>query len=144
MTEVFFYQLERSRLEEALPALLEKTLARGWKALVKLETPEAIEALDEALWTYRDDSFLPHGTSGAEQPVLLSLGDEPANGAQAAFLTPGAEMGAEAMRRFERCVLLFDPSGTDEARRQWKTLKAEGFEVTYWKQDVRGRWEKAG
>ncbi|MCQ8185416.1 DNA polymerase III subunit chi [Parvularcula maris] len=144
MTEIFFYQLERSRLEEALPSLLEKTLAKGWRALVKADTPEALEALDEALWTYRDESFLPHGTSGAEEPVLLSLSDEAPNGAAAAFLTPGTEMDAEAMKGFERCVLLFDQAGTADARERWKALKAEGFDVTYWRQDARGRWEKAG
>jgi DNA polymerase-3 subunit chi len=144
MTEMFFYQLERSRVEEALPSLLEKTLAKGWRALVKLSTPEALEALDEALWTYRDESFLPHGTSGKDEPVLLSLSDDAPNGAHAAFLTPGAEMSTEAMRDFERCVLLFDQSGTEDARARWKALKADGFEVTYWRQDVRGRWEKAG
>jgi DNA polymerase-3 subunit chi len=144
VTEVLFYQLSRSRLEEALPSLLEKTLQRGWRALVKAAAQDQLEALDEALWTYRDESFLPHGVSGVEEPVLLSLGDEAPNGAAAAFLLPGADMAAEAMRGFERCVLLFDEAGTPEARERWKALKADGFAVTYWRQDPRGRWEKAG
>ena len=33
--EVWFYHLERTSLDQALPELLEKTLARGWKALVR-------------------------------------------------------------------------------------------------------------
>lgn len=119
-------------------------MARGWRALVKAADAEALQALDEALWTYRDESFLPHGTDGAEQPVLLSLGDAAENGAQAAFLMPGVTMTPDAMKTFERCVLLFLPEGSEGARAQWRILKEEGFTVTYWKQTLEGRWEKAG
>ena len=144
MTEVFFYHLEGSGPRDVLPSLLEKTLQRGWRALVKCPDRETLEAMDEALWTYRDESFLPHGTDGAEHPVLLGLSDEPENGAEAAFLTPGAAMTPDAMRRFARCVLLFTPEGAEAARAQWRILREEGFAVTYWKQNLEGRWERAG
>ena len=144
MTEVFFYHLERSRPEQVLPTLLEKTLQRGWKALVKLADSEAVTAMDEALWTFREESFLPHGVDGAEHPVMLSQGDEPLNRAEAVFLGPGTMMVPEAMRAFQRCVLLFLPEGAEAARAQWRILKDEGFEVTYWKQTLEGRWENAG
>ena len=143
MVDVFFYHLERSAPHEVLPSLLEKTLKKGWRALVKFADRETMQAMDETLWTYRDESFLPHGLEGEDQPVLLSLEDEPLNGAEAVFLSPGAAMEPAAMRRFERCVLLFTPSETAEARAQWKALKAEGHEVTYWRQTMAGAWEKA-
>lgn len=144
MTEVFFYHLERSPVEAVLPSLLEKTLKRGWRALVKLPDRAAVEAMDEALWTYRDESFLPHGTSGAEHPVLLSVEAAAENGANALFLTPGAEIDEDSMRRFERCVLLFTPDGAPAARERWRVFQASGFEVTYWRQAPDGRWQKAG
>ncbi|MEO1042502.1 MAG: DNA polymerase III subunit chi [Pseudomonadota bacterium] len=143
MVDVFFYHLERSAPHEVLPSLLEKTLKKGWRAMVKLPSREAMQAMDEALWTYRDDSFLPHGIDGADQPVLLTLDDHPANGADAIFLAPGVEMAPEAMEGFERCVLLFTPSDTEEARAQWKALKSHGHDVTYWRQTMSGAWEKA-
>ncbi len=76
--EVLFYHLERQPLERALPALLEKTLAKGWRAVVQAASEERLAALDLALWTYADDSFLPHGTaktgSADAQPVYLTAG----------------------------------------------------------------------
>ncbi len=33
--EIWFYHLERSTLDQVLPTLLEKTLERGWRALIK-------------------------------------------------------------------------------------------------------------
>ena len=145
-TEVWFYHLERTGLEQALPELLEKTLQRGWKALVRVREAARLQHLDAALWTYRDESFLPHGAddeaAAARQPILLTTGFENANGADALFLVDGAESGE--LSGYARCVVLFD--GADEAqlavaRAQWSAVKASGVSVSYWKQQARG-WEK--
>lgn len=144
--EVWFYHLERTGLDQALPELLEKTLARGWKAVVRAREPERIEHLDGWLWSYRDDSFLPHGPldepAAARQPILLTTGFENPNGADALFLVDGAEPGELA--GYARCVVLFD--GRDEAqlavaRSQWRALKDKGHPASYWRQQARG-WEK--
>ena len=96
--EVWFYHLERTGLDQALPELLEKTLQRGWKAVVRTPQPERVEHLDGWLWSYREDSFLPHAPAdepgAARQPVLLTTGAENPNGADALFLVDGAEPGA--------------------------------------------------
>jgi DNA polymerase-3 subunit chi len=149
MAEFWFYHLERSTLDQTLPPLLEKTLERGWKALVRTTSPERVASLDAHLWTYRDDSFLPHGTDSApgseRQPVLLSSGNGAPNGADILFLIDGAE--APDWEHFARCALLFD--GNDEealadARRLWTQIKAAGAAVSYWRQTERGGWEKQG
>ena len=144
--EVWFYHLERTGLDQALPELLEKTLARGWKALVRAVEVERITHLDNWLWTYRDDSFLPHAPAdepGAlNQPILLTTGFENPNRAEALFLLDGAE--PDDLTDYVRCIVLFD--GGDEvalatARRQWSQMKLLGTPMSYWKQQGRG-WEK--
>lgn len=144
--DVWFYHLERTGLDQALPELLEKTLARGWKALVRSPAPERVEHLDGWLWSYRDESFLPHAPAGepnaARQPVLLTTGFENPNGADALFLVDGAEPGE--LKDFTRCVVLFDggePAQLAAARALWTKIKGDGFPVSYWKQQGRG-WEK--
>ena len=47
MTEVLFYHLTQSRLEEALPDLLEKSLGRGWRVVVQFSSEERRDALAE-------------------------------------------------------------------------------------------------
>ncbi len=147
--EVWFYHLERTALERALPQLLEKTVAKGWRALVRTGQADKLDAIDQGLWTYSDDSFLAHGLEGEplanRQPILLAgEGDGPAaNGAQALFLIEGAEAGDLAS--YERCILLFD--GGDEtalnaARARWSRFKAAGHPVSYWKQSIEGAWGK--
>jgi DNA polymerase-3 subunit chi len=148
VAEVWFYHLERSSLEQTLPELLEKTLQRGWKAVVRAREPGRVAQLDEWLWTFRDDSFLPHGTdqepNAARQPILLTAGAENPNAADALFVVDGAELGET--EGYARCVVIFD--GGDEqqlaaARTQFRAAKASGAAVSYWQQKARG-WEKQG
>lgn len=147
--EVLFYHLERQALEAVLPTLLERTLERGWRAVVQAGSQERMEALDTALWTYSEGSFLPHGTKkdgfASEQPIFLTTAEEVPNGAGVKFLVDGAEPSGFA--GFARIVFVFDghdAEATQAARRQWQAAKAAGCAVTYWRQSDTGRWEKKG
>ena len=148
MTEVLFYHLQRQPLEVVLPMLLKKSLERGWRALVRGTSEERLAVLDDHLWTFSDESFLPHGTDrepdAADHPVILTLGEGNSNGASVLFLVEGAPVPEDASA-YQRLVLLFDGNDEDAlaaARQQWKGVKAGGFDATYWQQDGRGRWEK--
>src|SRR4051812_13073975 len=147
MTEIRFYHLRTTALERALPQLLEKILGRGDRAVVVAGSPERMAALDDALWTYDDRAFLPHGTArdgfAAEQPVWLTTSPENPNGAKVLVLTDGAvaEVGDWTM-----VLEMFDGNSDDAvtvARERWKQHKAAGHELTYWKQSDEGKWEKA-
>jgi DNA polymerase-3 subunit chi len=146
MAELWFYHLEKSELEAALPPLLEKCLQRGWRALVRGAQKERLDALDDLLWTWRDDSFLPHAredASAARQPIVLTDKDGNPNGAKALFLIDGAEPGD--VSGFERACLLFDgrdAGALEKARARWKEAKEAGQAVSYWRESARGAWEK--
>lgn len=130
-----------------LPELLEKTLQRGWRALVRSGAPAGLEELDAWLWTYRDETFLPHGLStepfAPHQPVLLTTGQENPNEAHALFLIEGAEPGDLA--GFTRCIVLFDgrdDAALNSARGLWKSVKGQGLPASYWRQGEQRGWEK--
>jgi DNA polymerase III subunit chi len=148
MTEVLFYHLQRQPIERVLPQLLEKSLERGWRVVVQAASDERVDALDAHLWTWRDDSFLAHGSDreaeAALQPVLLTAQDHNPNGASVRFLIDGAPVPADAAS-YQRIVLLFDGEDDDAvaaARTRWTEAKAQGFEATYWQADENGRWQK--
>jgi DNA polymerase III subunit chi len=148
MTEVLFYHLQGQPLERVLPTLIERSLDRGWRVIVQSSSEERIEALDAQLWTFRDDSFVPHGTnreaSAAEQPVLLTVNDDNPNAAAVRFLIDGAPLPTDAPS-YQRIVLMFDGTDDDavaDARTRWSAAKAAGFAVTYWQADESGRWVK--
>jgi DNA polymerase III subunit chi len=148
MTEILFYQLNGQKLEQVLPPLIQRSLERGWRVAVQASSDERVEALDAHLWTWRDDAFLPHGTwreaEAAEQPVLLTVNAENPNGAVVRFLVDGAGVPADAAA-YQRLVLLFDgddPEALEAARTRWAHVKNEGFDVTYWRTDENGRWQR--
>ena len=146
-TEALFYHLEQKPLDEVLPALVEKTLERGWRAVIQAGSRERVEALDTLLWTFRDDSFLPHGVAGegqpADHPVILTTADDNPNGATVRFCVDGAD--CQSFTGYQRIVYLFDGRDGDalvRARAAWKRAVAQGSAATYWQQNDTGRWER--
>jgi DNA polymerase-3 subunit chi len=116
--------------------------------VVQAASDERIEALDAHLWTYRDDSFLPHGTSrepnAVDQPILLTAGDGNPNSANVRFLIDGVPLPEDAAG-YERLVLIFDGNDDDAvalARERWLQAKAQNFDASYWQPDESGRWSQ--
>jgi DNA polymerase-3 subunit chi len=147
VTEVLFYHLEHQPLDRVLPNLLERTLERGWRAVVQCGSPERCEALDTLLWTYREESFLPHGTAkdgpATDHPIYLTAEDDNPGQAQVRFLVDGAVPGS--FEGYVRIVYLFDgrdSAAVEQARSDWRRVRGQGLAVTYWQQAASGRWEK--
>ncbi len=145
MSDLRFYQLGRRPLEQALAVMLERCLERGQRVVVQAGSDERVEALATHLWTYRERSFLPHGTRqdgfAEKQPIWLTSEDENPNGAQVLFLADGAER--LDLESFELVAVLFD--GGDEerlkaARNYWQRLRQAELTLTYWAEDEAGRW----
>jgi len=131
-----------------LPPLLEKSLERGWRVVVQSTSQERADALDAHLWTYRDDSFLPHATwrvsDVQDQPIVLAVEEGNPNGAKVRFLIDNAALPADS-ETYDRMVLVFngdDNGALAAARTAWADCKSRGFEVTYWQPDEHGRWQR--
>lgn len=148
MGSAYFYHLTRAPLETVLPMLLEKSVAAGWRVMVRGADDGRMKWLDERLWLGRDDGFLPHGLAGGEhdatQPILLTTAATAANNPTCILAVDGADVSAEQVGEMERVSILFD--GNDKAalaraRSQWKTLTEAGCSAQYWSQES-GNWEK--
>lgn len=147
MSEISFYHLQKSPLETVLPRLLEKTFEGGNRAVVMVGSTERVEFLNNILWTYKKESWLPHGNAkdgnSESQPIWLTTEDENPNDATFLFLADGAH--SENIKSFERCFELFDgndPDAVTMARDRWKVYLEAGHDVTYWSQNDQGGWEK--
>ncbi len=139
---VDFYHLASSPIERVLPRVCERLLEGGERLLI-VGWEDVITALDEQLWTYAQDAFLPHGRAGrpsAEgQPILLSDAPEPLNAARNIAIADG--VWRDEALGFERAFYFFGASHLDAARGAWRALKGRrGVEPRYWKQDERGKW----
>lgn len=145
--EYWFYHLEASTLMGVLPDLLSKTLSKGWRALVRLPDGSDLTDWDDYLWTYQDQSFLPHGREDQgradQQPILLANTTDSADGFDAVFLIDGADVSA--VDGVSRVMVMIDGRSQEAVQRErgrWKTLKDSGAVMSYWQQGSQGGWEK--
>lgn len=146
MGEVRFYHLTEQPLERALPAMLDRSLDRGWRVVVQGTDPAGLERLSAILWAR--EGFLPHGTAedghGPRQPIWLTAGADRPNAPDTLFLIQGAEASPEEMAAMQTTAILFngaDPDAVEAARAQWRSVTAAGLKAVYWA-DEGGRWQK--
>lgn len=149
IAEVGFYHLTETPLEAVLPVMLQRSLERGWRVELRVGAPAVLDLLDERLWTWRDQVFLPHGRAGepheARQPILLSTAPEPDPSRAALFLVAGAGFDAAEAAERTRTALVFDAgdeAAVAAARDAWRAAVAAGLTATYWAQEPGGRWAK--
>lgn len=155
MLEVSFYHLTGRTVESALQALLERARGRGWRAVIQTASAARLKKIDEYLWSYRRDSFLPHGGAGdpdpASQPIYLTCEeDDNPNDAEIRFFIEGVAIAPvldSASAPTARAAILFDGSDAaelDDARTQWRELREVGYLLVYYQQNSDGKWiEKA-
>lgn len=147
MAEIRFYHLTARTFEQTLPVLLDRTLQRGWRAVVRVGSEERAESLAGHLWTSSKEGFLPHGTKrdgfAEEQPVWITDQAENPNAAQVLFLGDGAESDGDGA--FATVCDLFDgndPEAVQAARGRWKRLRDAGHTLVYYQQDEAGAWSE--
>jgi DNA polymerase III subunit chi len=150
--EILFYCLECKNIEDLLPGLLERTIERGWRAVVRTDSKERMNALDNHLWTYSDQSFLAHGTPEtghpSQQPVYLTTGEENPNGASVLFLAGGevpSHWDGALFAGFARVVVLFNGQDIElvaTASASWREAQACGHQAAFWRQSAAGKWEE--
>ena len=149
MTRVDFYHLQKAPLEQVLPKLCEKAYATKKRIKILLGIDERVEFINSLLWTYSEESFLPHGSKKDgffdEQPIFISTSEENENNASILILADGAIFDVNKLSSFERVLNVFD--GNDDialnnARDYWKKIKSLNFELHDWQQNDTGAFER--
>ncbi len=110
--------------------LAEKALKQKRQVLIVAGSPREAEALDEALWTFKAESFIPHHLVGdgptPPPPVRVTWPAE----CRDILINLGAE-SAPSFERFHRVIEAV--AGTDaereQAREHWKAYKRQGYGV---------------
>ncbi len=149
MTRFDFYHLQKTPLEQVLPKLCEKAYSTGKRIKILVGNEERVEFLNSLLWTYSEESFLPHGSKkdgfAEEQPIFISASEENENSAELLILVDGAMPNLDILKSYERVLNIFD--GNDEvslnnSRDYWKMIKSTDEELHYWQQKDNGSFEQ--
>ena len=110
--------------------------AAGAGSRVYVYTPDAMtaDALDSALWTFRQGSFIAHERLGAElaepQPAVLIGSAEPPASHQGVMINLSLEVPA-FFSRFERVLEIVrgDPTARAKSRERYKFYRDRGYEL---------------
>jgi len=147
MTDIRFYHLQKQNLDQALPLILEKAYASGYRSVVRMTSKYEVERMSKYLWTFKQRAFLPHGWKkdgfAEDQPIWLTDKDDNPNSATNLVLTQGQI--ADDFDQYDLCCEMLDGNSDEQvsnARARWKKYKEAGHEVTYWHQNEEGGWEK--
>ena len=147
MSEVFFYHLTQTRLEVALPKILERALSADWSVELRIGMEADVESISDAIWKGPDESFLPHCSADNDKlhdyPIVLNK--SPLSEVRDCLIViDQAELQENEMEKFKRVCLLFDSNNEIElknARETWKSLSDAGLKTSYWAED-NGKWTK--
>ena len=149
MTRIDFYHLQKMPLEQVLPKLCEKAYSTKKNIKILLENEERVEFINSLLWTYSEDSFLPHGSKKdgftSDQPIFISTNTENENNASILILADGAMLEIEQLNNYERVLNIFDgnsETALNNARTYWKDIKTKYSELHYWQQNDKGTFEQ--
>ena len=144
--EYSFYHHEASTIESTLPQLLEKSIKKNWRALVKTQI-DYLPELDDFLWSFKTDSFLPHGRDDQPKmehhPIVISSSAKIADNFQIVFLLKGSYV--DNLNDVERCVIFIDGRSEESIcneRNRWQKLKGKGAKLNYYQQNANGEWIK--
>jgi DNA polymerase-3 subunit chi len=147
MTDIRFYHMEQSTLDQALPAITMKAWQSGQRVLIKVPDKKEADRLNDLLWTFHPNVFLPHGVDDDKyanrQPVLITQGEDNKNEASILLLTNGCT--SEKVPEYNMVCEMLDgrvEAHIKDARQRWKNYKDAGHDLTYWQQDENGKWNK--
>jgi len=137
MTEVIFIETSASRMEIRACEIVEENYARGRRLQIITLDQDQAERLDDLLWTFKPDSFIPHGLWVASpdettQPVVITSTKEPVAGMDSLLMMGYGEV--DLVSQFSHAfhfVVVDNQERLDSSRGYWTLLKDAGFSLRH-------------
>ncbi len=136
MTLIDFYVLPKQTVDEQhhfACRLIEKAVRQGNRVMVATKNEDESKKLDDTLWSFRPDSFVPHtllgDTKAAESPVIISHGEDD-DSHHDVLINLRLEVPAQ-FSRFKRLaeVVIQDNSVLENSRLSYAFYKKRGYPI---------------
>ena len=147
MTQIIFYSTAPLQVEKTLFALLEKSLEKGNKSLLLFRDKEKCLSINEQLWTYKQNSFLPHISEDdqiyddIDVPVYLSTKNENPFKAELLFSIDG--FLPDNIDHFERVIIIIDVNDellNEKYKNYYLDINKNFEDIVFYKSDDNGKW----
>jgi|TARA_A100001388_G_scaffold269106_1_gene245004 DNA polymerase-3 subunit chi len=147
VTQIIFYSTAPLQVEKTLFALLEKSLEKGNKSLLLFKDKEKCLSINEQLWTYKQNSFLPHISEddqiydNIDVPVYLSTKNENPFKAELLFSIDG--FLPDNIDHFERVIIIIDVNDellNEKYKNYYLDINKNFEDIVFYKSDDNGKW----
>ena len=147
MTQIIFYSTAPLQVEKTLFSLLEKSLEKGNKSLLLFKDKEKCLSINEQLWTYKQNSFLPHISEddqiydNIDVPVYLSTKNENPFKAELLFSIDG--FLPDNIDHFERVIIIIDVNDellNEKYKNYYLDINKNFEDIVFYKSDDNGKW----
>ena len=147
MTQIIFYSTAPLQVEKTLFALLEKSIEKGNKSLLLFKDKEKCSLINEQLWTYKQNSFLPHISEDEkiyddiDVPVYLSTKNENPFKAELLFSIDG--FLPDNIDHFERVIIIIDINDellNEKYKNYYLDINKNFEDIVFYKSDDNGKW----
>ncbi|KTD08702.1 DNA polymerase III subunit chi [Legionella jamestowniensis] len=113
--------------------LLEKAYLRGHRVFVHCESQKDAHELDELLWTFKDNSFIPHNLQGEgpEPPPPIQIGYQAEPRGYSDILLNLNSTIPEFYKRFKRVmeIVVNDETAKELSRKHYKKYRTHQCEL---------------
>jgi DNA polymerase-3 subunit chi len=140
-TNVLFHHFESIEKKDFLIYVC-KLIEKGYKQninpiFIKTDTQEQAEELDKILWTFRQESYIPHAIVNLDinntQPVQIGWMDHEIKDAEAIInLSEGMPDITNHLKKIHEIIENIDKK-KEKARERWKKYKSIGFNIKAYK-----------
>jgi DNA polymerase-3 subunit chi len=147
VTQIIFYSTAPLQVEKTLFTLLEKSLEKGNKSLLLFKDKEKCLSINEQLWTYKQNSFLPHISEddqiydNIDIPVYLSTKNENPFKAELLFSIDG--FLPDNIDHFERVIIIIDVNDeilNEKYKNYYLDINKNFEDIVFYKSDDNGKW----
>ena len=140
-TQIDFYLLENPEqsVDGFCCKLVEKAYRAGHDIFIQIDGDERMNSLDDLLWTFRPDSFLPHATANHEELTRanspIRLGRAGGNQGKMDLLINLSTEPSADFSRYQRVSEIISSEESDKVigRNKFKAYQTQGIRPTHHK-----------
>ena len=139
MTKVIFIEVTANRMEMSACQIAERTYLRGDRLHIMAADQRQAARFDDLLWTFRPDSFVPHGSFGGKKneplpPVVITTDPEKIPGFESLLMLDYCPV--ETVAQFSQAIHLVIVDNRERlaaSRDYWIQFKEAGFKLSHQK-----------
>ena len=139
LEKVYFYNSSQRDILADIAVLAEKLFLKNEGILIFCTDQETVSVVDNFLWAYREDSFIPHSINNNEETsghsILITTSIDERYEQDILLVLNGGLIREKDWQKFTKIYYFFDDQDNEEkeiARSMWKSFSSLNAECKYW------------